>query len=158
MRSSMTGMRCRHATRSAGRALAPAARFVRALSVWMMQGLGLLRAMRVALSHASAACLAMPDTKRNAKSAQWLGGCVLNKDQLGKTLGELCHEPGRPQVTVARVRRCTASGLPSEEVAPGQWLLEVVARAAEGAHPAAARAIGGFMVQGPRAGSGCELL
>ncbi|KAK9837449.1 hypothetical protein WJX81_003604 [Elliptochloris bilobata] len=47
-------------------------------------------------------------------------------------------------VTLARVRRCPARGPPGEEVAPGQWLLEVVARAAEGAHPAAARAIGSF--------------
>ncbi len=46
------------------------------------------------------------------------------------------------QVTLARVRRCGAAGPPGEEVAPGHWLLEVVARAAEGGHPAAALAIG----------------
>lgn len=58
---------------------------------------------------------------------------------------------GKPcglQVTLARVRRCPPSKPPGDEVAPGQWLLEVVARAAEGAHPAAARAIGAPHVRG----------
>lgn len=63
-------------------------------------------------------------------------------------------EPCGAQVTLARVRRCPPSGPPGEEVAPGQWLLEVVARAAEGTPPAAARAIGAPHGQA----TGCELL
>ena len=67
------------------------------------------------------------------------------------------------QVTLARVRRCPPSGPPGEEVAPGQWLLEVVARAAEGAHPAAARAIGAPHgreapgLRGPRLFGSCSI-